>query len=245
MDPALFDRFAEVERTHWWFLARRRILLELVAQYLRPGESVLDIGCGTGFVLEAATQRYKACGVDPSPQAVAMCRERGLDRVCQGSANDLSMIPEGCFAGAFLLDVLEHLDNDLEALQRARDVLAPGGVVFVTVPAFKALWSRHDVVNQHRRRYTRQELDGLLHAAGFEVLRSSYFNTRLFPAAALSRLAFRALGWDPLLQLQVPAPWLNRALCRVFEGERLRLSSPNPRAPYLFGLSILAVGRRR
>jgi SAM-dependent methyltransferase len=244
VDPSLFTTFATIERSHWWFIARRRIVMELVGRYLPPGESVVDVGCGTGFILEAAGQRYQAWGVDPSPLAVTMCRERGLDRVAEGSAEDLSMIPKGYFAGVLLLDVLEHLDDDLLALQQARNVLALGGIVFISVPAFKLLWSRHDVVNQHRRRYRLPELEALLADAGFEVLRISYFNTRLFPVAALSRVVFRALGWDPLLQLRVPAPWLNRALARVFEGEKSRLAGPRPRRPYPFGLSILAVARK-
>jgi SAM-dependent methyltransferase len=244
VDPSLFTTFATIERSHWWFIARRRIVMELVGRYLPPGESVVDVGCGTGFILEAAGQRYQAWGVDPSPLAVTMCRERGLDRVAEGSAEDLSMIPKGYFAGVLLLDVLEHLDDDLLALQQARNVLALGGIVFISVPAFKLLWSRHDVVNQHRRRYRLPELEKLLADAGFEVLRISYFNARLFPVAALSRVVFRALGWDPLLQLRVPAPWLNRALARVFEGEKSRLAGPSVRRPYPFGLSILAVARK-
>jgi SAM-dependent methyltransferase len=244
VDQSLFEQFARVERAHWWFQARREIVLQLASHYLPAGAPVLDIGCGTGFFLDALRERYRAWGIDPSPTAVELCRDRGLDQVSLGSAYQLGSLGRDCFAGAFLLDVLEHLDDDTLALGAARDVLAPDGIVIVTVPAYQALWSRHDVVNQHRRRYTRPRLDRLLQRAGFQVVRSSYFNTRLFPLAAGSRLICRALGWDPHLQLRVPPAWINGALARLFEGEKHRLASPRPRSPYPFGLSILAIGRK-
>jgi len=243
VQQSLFEQFARVERAHWWFQARREIVLQLAAHYLPAGTPVIDIGCGTGFFLEALQERYRAWGIDPSPTAVELCRERGLDRVSLGTAYQLHSIGH-CFGGAFLLDVLEHLDADGLAVEAARDVLAPDGIVLVTVPAYPALWSHHDVVNQHRRRYTRPQLDRLLRRAGFQVVRSSYFNTRLFPLAMVIRVVFRALRWDPHLQLRVPPAWINGALARLFEGEKSRLASPQPRAPYPFGLSILAVGRK-
>jgi SAM-dependent methyltransferase len=244
VDQILFDQFSRVERAHWWFKARRQLVLELASHYIPAGEAVLDIGCGSGYFLEALQTRYQTWGVDPSPTAIELCRDRGVDRVLLGSAYDLPAVGRDRFAAAFLLDVLEHLDDDRLALKGVRDILAPEGVVIVSVPAYQSLWSHHDVVNQHRRRYTKPRLLKALQETGFEVVRASYFNTRLFPPAALSRLVFRALGWDPHLQLKVPPAWLNLLLQRIFEGERHRIAGPRTRHPYPFGLSILAVGRK-
>nr|MBA3318614.1 class I SAM-dependent methyltransferase [Gemmatimonadales bacterium] len=136
MDARLFEVFAAVEQTHWWFLARREIVVAVAERAVRPGGSVLDIGCGTGFVLERLRKRFDACGVDVSPLALQLCRERGLERVWAGSPEDLSAVAGRQFDGALFLDVIEHLDDDEGALRRAREVLAPGGAVLVTVPAF-------------------------------------------------------------------------------------------------------------
>src|SRR3990172_5639918 len=121
MDASLFATFAEVEQRHWWFQARREIVLALAGDLLPEGTRVLDVGCGTGFVLERLRERYDAFGVDVSPIAVDLCRARGLDRVAQGRTEDLSALEGRRFGGIFLLDVLEHLDDDLGALARLRE----------------------------------------------------------------------------------------------------------------------------
>ncbi|HEU5042290.1 MAG TPA: class I SAM-dependent methyltransferase, partial [Gemmatimonadales bacterium] len=81
MDPKLLTSFATVERTHWWFTARREILLSVTDRFVPPGGAILDVGCGTGFFIESVANRYEAWGVDPSPTAVEMCHARGLERV--------------------------------------------------------------------------------------------------------------------------------------------------------------------
>ena len=244
MDASLFATFADVEQRHWWFLARREIVLALATDLLPEGARVLDVGCGTGFVLERLQERYDAFGVDASPIAVDLCRAGGLDRVAQGRTEDLSTLEGRPFGGIFLLDVLEHLDDDLDALVRVREVLAPGGVAIITVPAFMFLWSSHDEINEHRRRYRRAELRRLLACAGFEVERTTYFNAWLFPVAAAARVAGRVLGARGASGLQVPPEPINGALRRVFASERRWLTQGPHGGSFPFGVSLLAVGRR-
>ena len=241
MDESMFAEFARVERTHWWFRARRDIVLGVLARHLDPGARILDVGCGTGFFLEAAGGRYEAWGVDPSSTAVRLCRERGLPKVVEGTAESLPV--DGDFDGVLFLDVLEHLDDDIAALAEARRHLRPGGIVLATVPAYMALWSNHDVVNHHRRRYTRTALDRQFRAAGMTIRQLTYFNTYLFPAAVMERIIRRVFGARSAELLPVPPPPLNRAMYRVLASERRRLArSPRPGA-FPFGLSLLAVAR--
>ncbi len=234
----MFAAFDRVERTHWWFGARRDIVLAVLARHVRPGARILDVGCGTGFFLEAASGRYDAWGVDPSPTAVRLCRERGLTQVLEGVADPLPV--SGAFDAILFLDVLEHLDDDRGALIEARRHLAPGGIVLATVPAFMRLWSDHDVVNQHRRRYSRGQLARLLAAAGLAVDQLTYFNSYLFPAAAGERLARRVLRRPSHALLPVPPGPVNRLMHRVFAAERHRLARPRP-GGFPVGLSVLGV----
>jgi SAM-dependent methyltransferase len=243
VEDTLFNTFAEVEDRHWWFLARREIVCAVAQRVLPVGSSVLDLGCGTGFVLERLQERYCAHGLDISPLALDLCRKRGLSQVWLGSSEDLSAVDGSRFQGVFLLDVLEHLDDDTEALRQISEVLAPGGSVIITVPAFMFLWSRHDEINQHRRRYTRRTLADLLHRSGFQIEQLSYFNSFLFPLAAAARVAGGLLGRYAPGGLGIPPAPLNELLRRIFLAESSRLIRPNGARGFPFGVSLLAVGR--
>jgi len=243
MQPGLLERMLAVEQNHWWMRARQEILLALLRRWVPAGGRVLDVGCGTGFLAAAASKEWEVWGLDPAPEAVAFCRARGLHRVQQASVADLGtgMFP-ACDAVCFF-DVLEHLDDDLAALRGAVRNLAKGGRVLVSVPAYAWLWSSHDLTHHHRRRYTRSSLQNAFEAAGLVPVILGYFNTRLFPIAAASRLWNRWTRAQPgsvLLPLP-PAP-VNALLRRVFASEAHRLSGPTPR-PFRYGLSVLAVGQ--
>jgi SAM-dependent methyltransferase len=245
VEDTLFSTFAEVEERHWWFLARREIVLAVAERVLPAGATVLDLGCGTGFVLVQLQQRYDAYGLDLSPIALGLCRGRGLSQVSLGSPEDLSAVEGRRFEGVFLLDVLEHLDDDIGALRRIREVLSPGGAVIVTVPAFMFLWSHHDEINEHRRRYTRAGLADVLQASGFHLEQVSYFNSYLFPLAASARIAGRLFGEHAPGGLNVPRAPLNALLRRIFAAEKSRLvRSTGRRGAPPFGVSLIAVGRR-
>ena len=243
MDAVLYRQFQELEREHWWFVARREILLAVLRQHARVGGRFLDVGCGTGYRLERARESFDAWGIDASPIALEMCRERGLERVALGSAEDLTGVGGERFDVAGLFDVIEHLDDDAAALRNVHDVLVPGGVVVVTVPAYMFMWSAHDVVNQHRRRYVRGQLGRVLAGAGFRVEKLTYFNARLFPAALVTRAAKRIVGGSGS-DFALPSPRVNRMLTRAFAGEAPRVLAAGTAGGFPFGLSILAVGRR-
>jgi SAM-dependent methyltransferase len=132
---------------------------------------------------------------------------------------------------ATALDVLEHLDDDGAALAELRRVVRPGGALVVTVPAHPRLWSRHDELNHHRRRYTRSSLRAPAVAGGWEVARLTHFNTLLLPVAAVLRRFDRGDG------LEIPPAPLNRALEVPLRLERAAIGAG---ISLPAGLSLLA-----
>lgn len=235
MDSALWDAIARVERRHWWFRGRREIVAEVLRRRLPAGARVVDVGCGTGFVLERLLDDFDATGLEPDASVRARAADTVRGRIRAGSTDDLSAIPPGSADAVLLLDVLEHLDDDAAALRAVTPLLRPGGFILVTVPAFPALWSSHDVRNEHRRRYTRRSLVETFRRAGLVPTLASYFNTRLFPLAIVHRTLGRLAGHASERELALPPAAINERLFRIFSGEGARLGHGLP-----VGLSLLA-----
>jgi len=241
MEERLIAQMRRDEERHWWFAGRRQVLLALVAsEQLGPRARLLDVGCGTGFFLEAAAERYAVAGLDPSPQAVGFCLERGLTGVREGGVTALADMTSDFDAVTFF-DVIEHLPDDLGALRLARQVLRPGGRVFVSVPAYQWLWSHHDEAHGHQRRYASEWLRQRLATAGFTNTRTGYFNTRLLPLALLVRGFQRMTGRGLEADLRPPPEPVNQLFTRTFAGESGRLGRPGS-SGYPFGLSVFGVG---
>lgn len=181
----LFDH----EEHHWWYRGRRRVVAALLGRARVPaGAEILDVGCGTGRNLVELAGFGHARGAEPSEAAARVGRERGLDIVAT-SVEDLPF-PDAAFDLVTALDVIEHTDDDVVALREIRRVVRPGGACVVTVPAYPRLWGPHDVINLHRRRYTRRMLREAAGAAGWRVELTTSFNLCLLaPAAALRILS--------------------------------------------------------
>ena len=239
MDPAYAAVHAEEDRAHWWFVGRRAVILAEMARRLPAGGARLaELGCGSGGMLEALGRFGTAVGVETDPALRARARERGLD-VRAGALPDAIPLELGRWDAVCLFDVLEHVDDEAGALAACRRLLVPGGRLFVTVPAYAWLWSRHDELLGHRRRYTARGLRQVAERAGFAVERLTYFNTLLAPpimAVRLVRAVLRRSGHD----LHRPAPRWNRALAACFSAEARLLGWMSPP----FGISILLAARR-
>jgi SAM-dependent methyltransferase len=181
-----------VEDWHWWYVGRRRVLHQVLrAMHLPPGAAILDAGCGSGRNLVEFAKFGPVTGLEPAPESLELARARGVGTVVSGSFDEPLPFADSTFALATVLDVIEHLDDDVGALRELRRVVAPDGRLLVTVPCYPWLWSSHDVVNHHRRRYTRRTLHRAARAAGWEPERTLHFNMLLLPAAAATRLAQR------------------------------------------------------
>jgi 2-polyprenyl-3-methyl-5-hydroxy-6-metoxy-1,4-benzoquinol methylase len=241
VEEQLYRKFYEVETSHWWFVARQRIVHHIIDTnlHLAKGAKVLDIGCGTGAILASFSQQYDAYGTDTSPLAIEYCKRRGLNNAFQCTLETFPH-PALKFDLILLLDVIEHVDDDLGLVSLASHFLTPGGTICITVPAYQFLWSRHDDINFHKRRYVKSGLRRVLESAGLTIDLLSYFNTILFPPALVGRFAEKVIPPKTNGALEIPAPIVNSLLTETFEFEKHFIG----RIPIPFGLSIISLAHR-
>jgi len=239
VDPAYLATHVEADRLHWYFRGRRAVILGALRRVLpRRSLRLLEIGCGTGSMLGLLGEFGEAVGVETNDVLLAAARAAGLD-VRKGALPAGLPVPPGWADVVLLLDVLEHLDDDVAGLRAAHRVLREDGVLVVTVPAYAWLWSGHDVALGHRRRYAAAGLRRLVESSGYRVERLSYFNTVLFPAIAAVRL-YKRLRRDERHDLEHPGPRFNAFLEWLFALERHVVRRPG----LPFGVSLLVVARR-
>lgn len=252
MTPEQFALFANIEQEHWWFVARRRIMRELV-ELATPRSAVglaVDVGCGTGGNIAALADRFQCVGLDESQQAIDLARARfpGVEFV-RSVDPDVIAGYLGRASVVTCMDVVEHVERDAELVEQIVRATRPGTTLLLTVPAGMELWSEHDVTNGHYRRYTTDGFAALWARLPVRVRLVSAFNARLYPvvraARAIARRGARALG-EAGTDFAVPARPINRALSWIFAGERRALSSAldTERRPYRRGVSLLAVLER-
>ncbi len=197
MDSAELQAMLDHDERHWWYRGRRRIVCDAVARLgVPPGAHVLDAGCGSGRMLDELARSFAhVAGIELSDEGVALARRRAGGRadVRQGRVEELPW-PDGTFGLVLSLDVIEHTPDDRATLRELRRVTTPGVALLLTVPAYQALWSRHDVVNHHFRRYDRRMLRALAAETGWTIERMTSFNSLLLAPAAVVRLAQRGRG---------------------------------------------------
>ena len=244
MREDIYRSMFEVEDRHWWYSAKRKIIVSLLRRYLPAGRAsepprVADVGCGCGRLLEELSAARRCVGLDSSPLAVEFCLKRGLDAK-SGRLPDNVPLEQGAFDAVILSDVLEHIDDDAAAAGAAAKLVRPGGIIIVTVPAYPFLFTSWDEAHGHKRRYTKAGLMRALAATGLAVELLSYYNTFLFPAAVAGRAAKKILGIPGTAELALPPPWLNAPLYAIFASERHLLG----RIWLPWGLSLIAVLRR-
>jgi len=230
----------KLEERHWWFVARRRILLSVLKRNLDLKErlQILDVGCGGGATMGSLRRYGNVRGIDTSEEAVEYNRERG--REVSLAAVESIPFADNSFDLVLALDVIEHVPDDLQALRELFRTLRSGGSLLVTVPALRILWSAHDVSHGHYRRYTLGELRGRLETAGFEVVTATYFNTLLSPLIFALRLLWRFRPKSTASDLtELPQP-LNALLTGVFSLEKLLVG----RIRLPFGVSALCYARK-
>jgi len=202
-----------LDERHWWYRGRRR-MLNAVLDGLGPASAaarVLDAGCGSGRTLDELARYGRPYGMELSPLGLAAARARGHE-VLEGRVEAIPY-DDASFDLVTCLDVIEHTDDDVAALRELRRVTAPGGHLIVSVPAHPRLWSRHDEVNGHRRRYTRRTLRSAAEAARWRVERMTGFNVVYLAPAALVRVARREqAASDGGSELELTPPALDSLL---------------------------------
>ena len=229
------------DEEHWWYRGRRRVLrAELDRLPLAPSARLLDAGCGSGRTLDELVDYGSVSGVDLSPEAVEAARARGHDDVHVARVEEIPFA-DATFDAVTCLDVIEHTPDDHVALAELRRVTRPGGLLLVTVPAYQALWSWHDEVNRHCRRYDSASLSAAARGAGWETVDDTHFNSLLLAPAAAVRVAQRRRRFHRRSDLALTPSALNGVLELPLRLES-RFVTAGTRLPA--GLSLLAVLRR-
>jgi SAM-dependent methyltransferase len=247
MDPREFETMLALDERHWWYRGRRRVLRAVLDDLSLPAAAaILDAGCGSGRTLDELASYGSPHGVEMNPAGIEAARRRGHDHVRGGT---LEAVPfeDSSFDLITCLDVIEHTDDDRVALRELRRVARTGARLVVTVPAHPALWSLHDELNGHRRRYTRRSLRTAVEATGWSIERLTGFNVVYLAPAALVRLNRRSRngarnGGGPAdrSELALTPPSLDAALELPLRVEAALVGRG---ANLPTGLSLLAVMR--
>ena len=237
MERIIFDRMAALDQTHWWYVARRRILADLIAREIKPPSRarVLEIGCGTGHNFPVLDKFGSVEALEVDAPARAIASERLGYPVGDAPLPGLPGVPDASYDLIALLDVLEHIEGDLAALVSIKAKLKPGGRILITVPANEWMWSAHDTVHHHFRRYNPASLRKVAAEAGLKVDLLTHFNTLLFPLAAAVRIAGKLTRRQDADDAQPPAP-LNAIFTGLFGLERHLIG----RVTLPFGVSLAA-----
>ncbi len=253
MQTEQFQLHSRMEENHWWFTGRREILRRLVRQILPgSGQTIVDIGCGTGGNLAAFAAEYRCTGWDPSEEAIGLARRRYpsmqfLSGPFDPAAAAFPRNPDLILA----LDVLEHVERDRDLLSRLVSMVRPGGHLLIMVPAGMELWSPHDVSVGHFRRYSRPQLEKLWSEEPVTPSLVSHFNARLYPAVRLVRFWTRRSGrasGEAETDFRVPPAPVNLLLNRIFASEAgilVDLLQQKRRAGFSRGVSIIALLRKK
>ena len=242
MRPELFVEMAAVQRRHWWYAGRREILSSLIkAMKLPVNASILEIGCGTGGNLHMLGQHGALSAMEFDEKARALANTQGACEVRAGGLPHDVPFADASFDLVCMLDVLEHIELDGEALARVLALAKPGGRLLITVPAYQWLWSEHDAEHHHFRRYTAQAIQAKARAAGWHIQQAGYFNTLLFPVVVVARLMAKLFGLKQAGGSSLPAAPANTFLRALFSAERHWVAA---RGGFPFGVSVVAVLRR-
>ena len=242
MDRIVYDRMAAHDSTHWWYRARRDILSDYLTRYgnLPKGARILEIGCGTGHNLPMLAGFGSVDAIEIDPAARGIASERLGRPVGDAPLPGLPGVARGSYDLVAVLDVVEHIEDDVAALKGMASLLKPGGKILIAVPAHQWLWSAHDVVNHHHRRYSKGSLAKAIAAAGLTPRKLTYFNSLLFPLAAAARIAGRITGRDDSDD-SPPAKPLNALFETIFRLERHAIG----RVPLTPGVSIVTLAEPR
>ncbi len=245
MDKDYVSLYHSLEESHWWFVGRRNMVWRLLKD-LDRNLSILEVGCSGGPLMRLLQDKgfAKVTGIDISECSVELCRNLGETavKVADGRATGFS---NEQFDVVIASDVLEHIEDPAQGLTEWSRILRPKGILLVFVPAFQFLWSRHDEVNYHYRRYTKQEVVTLLEQTGFCIERSAYWNFCLFFPALLvrtmRRIFSRKQGETEGGDLTASGKIVNRILESVLKSENSLLASG---LNFPVGLSLFAIARK-
>ncbi len=242
------QKMRRLEDTYWWFVGRRRLVRRLVDRFAPDVEPrvILDAGCGTGGTLSHLQGAGELWGCDLSSEALRLCRTRGFGNLSESPVESLDF-PDQHFDVVISCDVIEHVPEDRRAMEEMVRVLRPGGILVLTVPAHRWLWSGHDEALDHERRYEPRSLRELVEGAGLEIELFSQAVAITMPAVLFSvagRRIARVFGrkrerTQQTALFALPGP-INRLLIWLLEVEAWLMRY----VPLPVGASLVAVARK-
>lgn len=248
-----FEAHRRAEQSHWWFRARRRIIVDIVRELVPPncGNLVIDVGCGTGGNVAALSREYEVVGLDLSEHAISLATEHSPQAEFHVGATPRT-IPELLDQATLFLctDVLEHIEFERDFLREWVEAAPAGSYFLLTVPADMRLWSPHDVSHGHYRRYDMRSWLQVWDDLPVVTVMASYFNTTLYPIIRLIRTLTRSRGrslGEADTDLSVPWAPLNGILEWLFARERhrlLSLLSKSGSGRFRYGVSLIGVLRK-
>jgi ubiquinone/menaquinone biosynthesis C-methylase UbiE len=241
-----YHKMHAMETDYWWFQGRRRVILDTLKKHCATPDGhrpvILDIGCGTGMLLEDLNKMGDATGLDFSKVALEYCKNRGIDKLGRADVRHIP-IKDNSVDIITALDLIEHVKDDHGLLAEFQRVLKPGGIAIMSVPAHKGLWSGHDVALHHFRRYEKNEFLDLIKGAGFQLRKYTYSMATAYVPAMLVRTyqKMTAQNQDGLATDVFPLPtWINGMLIKSVEAESMWLQRWN----LPIGLSLLCVAEK-
>ena len=242
MNIEMYKIFSEIQKKHWWFIVKKDIVLDMINYYYKQdlNNEILDIGCGSGLMLNSLEKIGITSGLDMSDEAIKFSKSIFSGQVKQGFLPEQVPYVEKSFDIITALDVIEHIDDDIESLRVIRTLLKDNGKAIITVPAYMFLWSGFDELNEHKRRYTKSELKSKLIESGFEIEKISYYNTLLFPIAYIVRKLNNLLNRSGSSDIDMPSKPINFVLKNIFGIEKYLLKFMN----LPFGVSLIAVVKK-
>jgi SAM-dependent methyltransferase len=242
MKKSTYDIEWSLEKSHWWFTGRRRLLKVLLSSLgIHRDSLVIDVGCGVGSNLTLfKSMGFKVIGIDSEFYSLSLARIISEVSLINGNLLRLP-IKSNSVDLIIATDVLEHLDEDTAGIKEIYRTLAWRGIALFTVPAFEFLWGTQDEVGIHKRRYSKNELLKKLKQIGFEILKLSYFNFFLFFPILISRRLMRIFKLKIESENKINFPILNFFLKTIFSIEPYVLKFFS----FPFGVSILCIAKKR
>lgn len=243
MQEIVYHTNYKLEDSYWWFVARNQIVKKVIDEFCSPDKNklMLDVGCGTGAFAALMNKSTNVVALDTSEIALGYTRKRGVENTVNCL---LSELPKDKYSSDIItfLDVIEHIEDDKGVVRDAYNLAKMDGYLVATVPAYQWLWSRHDEIHMHYRRYTMKNFKKLFKDAGFKVIYSSYFNTFLFPAALLKRFIDKLTGADKkhTAPIEEVSPFIDKLFRKIFLLEKKFL----PKITFPFGVSIILVAKK-
>lgn len=241
MQYSLLKEMYEMEGDYWWHKGKRLYVLSLIRKFVKSkNPKILDVGCGTGYLLKELGDLGEAWGVDKSPASLSFCRKRGLKKLRRLDIEKKSF-PGIKFDVVTALDVVEHIKDDLTAMKNVAKSLKPGGVFIFAAPAYPRLWSYWDEAAGHYRRYDGSGLTKLFRKSGFKIEYIRFTNTLVFIPAVLVRFLKQKAKIQESASDFVKVPdFINQILYFALKLEMfISFTVPLP-----FGLSYIVVARK-